>query len=171
MRKRGLHYSLATSHSVFAMRRAQLFAIALLALAVVSPAYPVQDASKPARPDYNRAASELVTEFFKDWKDGQATHSATHLLGPEVVVTGVSHSRSAKSWNKNLRDWLTEQEKEAPKHLILDSLNADVGLGSLAVVKAQYTGYGIKGKAVFTLSWVDNRWKISSMVLATQFNW
>jgi hypothetical protein len=139
--------------------------ITILSLALFTP----QDQAATA--NQAKPAEALVTTFFKHWKDGHATRSADILLGPEATVVGVGPHRTPKPWRKAAQDWLTEQEKQPPQHLELETTQVDLSAGSMAVVTARYTGYGYKGRAVFTLTWIDNRWKLATLVMTNHFNW
>jgi hypothetical protein len=122
-------------------------------------------------PEQARAARAIVEDLFKHWKEGHATLSLPTLLGPEAVVVGVENFKPPRVWRKSAREWLAEQEQRPPKHLVLDGLQVDVSQGALTVVTAQYTGWGIKGRGVFTLCWSEQRWKLATAVLETRLNW
>ena len=144
----------------------------MLALPLLAATLTAQDErAKRQPPDYAKAASDLVTEFFKNWESRKARQNEPMLLGPEATIVTVNQFRGGKHSTKPLSAWLADEERNPPRYLRLDQVQTDISLGSPAIVKARYTGAGLLGRAVFALAWTDNGWRISTVTQEIQFNW
>lgn len=120
-------------------------------------------------------AEKMVESFFQNWRNGEAKKNEPLFLEPKMSVMRVTldHRPNCDTMIRHgsARELMQQWQMKPPRHLVLDDMDSRPFGEHLVVTNASYTGSGIKGRAVFTISRKEETWRISSLVLETRFNW
>lgn len=157
---------------------ATLVILGVLAMRLDGPATLIaQDRPIPKSADSKSTdgVKDIVATFFKNWKQGQATRNQSLFVNADIPVVGFGPDHRPGQLTavrqKTAEHVLKEWEANPPQYLVTDSIEVDRLGGSLAAARVTYSGFGSKGRAVFTLYSEAGTWRIASLVLDTRINW